>query len=82
MRGNQKEIPPIFYLFTFLFHVNNHYIYEVEYCHSFTGQNAVPQLIPKWQTLCIFNEWAMTEYFEVESEKLFCVDKYFLKLCG
>ena len=24
----------------------------------------------------------MTEYFDVESEKLFCVDKHFLKLCG
>lgn len=82
MRGNQKEILPIFYLFAFLFHVNNHYICEVKYFHSFTAQIAVPLLILKWQTLCIFNEWVMTEYFDVESEKLFCVDKHFLRLCG
>jgi len=80
MRGNQKEIPPIFYLFTFLFHVNNHYVCEVKYCQLFTGHIAVPLLILKWQTLCIFNEWTMTEYFDVESEKLFCVDKHFLNV--
>lgn len=56
MRGNQKEIPPIFLSFTFLFHVNNHYICEVKYSQSCTGQTAVPLLILKWQTLCIFNE--------------------------
>jgi hypothetical protein len=63
MRDNQKEILTIFYLLTFLFHINNHYICEVKYCRSFysshnslTGQTALPLLILKWQALCILND--------------------------